>query len=103
MSPKANSQRLYWICQLTGWGMYSLSRYVGGLTVMHLPWLRFGAELLMIDALAFGVSHLLRDHVRRHRWSVLRLRDRIPRIIAAGFICGTPIAVLTLFTDVALL
>ena len=46
------SQPVYWIFQLTGWGFYTLSRFVGGLTVMHLPWLRFGLHMLLVDAIA---------------------------------------------------
>jgi hypothetical protein len=62
------SQLVYWIFQLTGWGVYSLSRFIGGVTVMNLPWARFGLELLLVDALGFGLSHRLRDYVRRHQW-----------------------------------
>jgi hypothetical protein len=97
------SQRAYWIFQLTGWGFYTLSRFFGGLTVMHLPWLHFGLELLLVDALGFGLSHLLRDYVRRHQWRALPILKLALRIIAAGIVCGIPLGVLTEFTDVSLL
>jgi two-component system sensor histidine kinase AlgZ len=94
---------MYWIFQLAGWGTYTLSRYFGGLWVMHLPWARFGLELLFIDALGFGFSHLLRDYMRRHRWRALPIRKRILRIMAAALLCAIPLAILTQFSDVALL
>ncbi len=97
------SQLVYWIFQLTGWGFYTLSRFVGGLTVMHLPWLRFGLHMLLVDAIGFGFSHLLRDYVRRHQWSTLPIRKLALRIIVAAVICGIPLGILTQFTDVALL
>jgi hypothetical protein len=97
------SQLAYWIFQLTGWGLYSLSRFFGGITVMNLPWVHFGLQLLFVDGLAFGLSHLLRDFVRRHQWRALPIRKLAWRILVASFVCGIPLGVLTQFTDVALL
>jgi sensor histidine kinase YesM len=99
MQPK--SQRVYWVFQLTGWGTYSLSRFVGGIWVMKLPWVHFGLQLLFVDALAFGLSHLLRHYVRRHQWRALPIRKLILRIIAAALIRGIPLGILTQFTDLA--
>jgi len=99
----AKSQLVYWVFQLTGWGFYSVSRFIGGILVMKLPWVHFGLQLLCVDALGFGLSHVLRDYVRRHQWRALPLRKLILRIIAAAFVCGIPLGILTQFTDVALL
>jgi hypothetical protein len=97
------SQLAYWVFQLTGWGLYTLSRYIGGVTVIHLPWVRFGLQLLFVDALAFGLSHWLRDFMRRRQWRALPIRKLILRILAAAFLCGIPLGVLTQFTDISLL
>ena len=97
------SQLAYWIFQLAGWGAYNLSRFIGGVTVMNLPWARFGLELLFVDALGFGLSHWLRDYVRRHQWRALPIRKLSLRIIAAAIVCGIPLGILTQFTDVSLL
>ena len=98
-----NSQRAYWIFQLTGWGLYTLSRYVGGITVINLPWARFGLEMLLVDALALGLSHWLRDYVRRHSWCALPIRKLAWRIVVASLVCGIPLGILTQFTDLSLL
>jgi hypothetical protein len=97
------SQLVYWVFQATGWGFYTLSRFFGGLTVMHLPWLHFGLELLLVDAIGFGFSHLLRAYMRRHQWRALPILKLSLRIIAAALVCGIPLGVLTEFTDVSLL
>ena len=97
------SQLAYWVFQLTGWGAYSLSRFLGGVFLMNLPWVRFGLQLLLVDALGLGLSHLLRDYARRHQWRALPIRKLILRIIAAAIVCGIPLGVLTQFTDVGLL
>jgi Histidine kinase len=101
--PAAKSQQAYWIFQLTGWGLYCLSRFVGGVSVLNLPWVHFGLQLLLVDALGLGLSHLLRDYVRRHHWHALPVRKLILPMLAASFICGIPLGILTQFTDVALL
>lgn len=100
---ESKSQLIYWIFQLSGWGVYFLSRFFGGVTVMNLPWAHFGLQLLCVDALGFGASHLLRGYVRRHQWRALPVRKLASRVLAASFICGFPLGILTQFTDVALL
>jgi hypothetical protein len=102
ISPR-KSQRAYWIFQLTGWGLYNLSRFFGGVTVMNLPWVHFGLQLLFVDALAFGLSHLLRNYVRRRQWRTLPIRKLAWRVVVAALVCGIPLGILTQFTDVALL
>jgi hypothetical protein len=97
------SQLVYWIFQLTGWGVYSLSRFIGGVTIINLPWAHFGLELLFVDALGFGFSHWLRDYVRRHQWHALPIRRLAWRILVASLVCGIPLGILTEFTDVSLL
>jgi sensor histidine kinase YesM len=97
------SQQVYWIFQLTGWGLYSLSRFFGGVTIINLPWVHFGLQLLFVDALGFGLSHLLRSYVRRHQWHALLIRHLAWRILVASFVCGIPLGILTQFTDLALL
>jgi Histidine kinase len=101
--PQPKSQAAYWVFQLAGWGIYTLSRFFGGLTVMHLPWVHFGFDLLLVDAAGFGLSHLLRGYIRRRQWRTLPILKLALRVIAASIICGIPMGVLTQFTEVALL
>jgi hypothetical protein len=97
------SQLVYWIFQLTGWGAYSLSRFIAGVSLTHVPWVHFGLQLLFLDTLGFGLSHYLRDYVRRHQWRALPIRKRVWRMLVAAIICGIPLGILTQFTDVSLL
>src|SRR4029077_17250490 len=100
-SPSAppKSQPAYWILQLTGWGLYSLSRFIAGVWAMNLSWVNFGLQLLCVDAVGFGVSHLLRNYVRHQQWRALPVRKRILPMLAAAFVCGIPLGVLTQFTQ----
>jgi Histidine kinase len=103
MQQSQRSQQAYWIFQLTGWGVYTASRFAGGVTVMNLPWLHFGLELLFVNGLGVGLSHWLRDFVRRRRWCDLPIRKLIWRMLAAAFLCGVPLGLLSQFSDLSFL
>jgi two-component system LytT family sensor kinase len=92
------SQLVYWIFQLTGWGMITLTRFVAGVTVLDLAWPRLLLELLLVNTLGLVLSHWLRDFVRRNRWRALPIRKLSWRILVASFVCGAPIGIVTQFT-----
>jgi hypothetical protein len=92
------SQLVYWIFQLTGWGVITLGRFIGGVTVLDLAWPRLLLELLLVNTLGLVLSHWLRDFVRRNHWRALPIRKRAWRILVASFVCGAPIGIVTQFT-----
>jgi Histidine kinase len=92
------SQLVYWIFQLTGWGVITLGRFIGGITILDLAWPRLLLELLLVNTLGLVLSHGLRDFVRRHRWRALPIRKRAWRILVASFVCGAPLGIVTQFT-----
>ena len=93
-----NSQRVYWIFQLTGWGVITLGRFIGGVTVLELAWPRLLLELLLVNALGLALSHWLHDFVRRKGWRTLPIRKLAWRILVVSFVCGAPIGIVTQFT-----
>jgi two-component sensor histidine kinase len=92
------SQLAYWIFQLTGWGVITLGRFIGGVTVLDLAWARLLLELLLVNTVGLVLSHWLRDFARRNRWRVLPIRKLAWRILVASFVCGAPIGIVTQFT-----
>jgi hypothetical protein len=96
-----HSLRAYWIFQLTGWGAFTLARFIGGVTALGLPWAETAAELIVLDGLALAQSHWLRGYMRRHEWRALPLRRLILRILAAAFLIGIPLGIMTQFTRLA--
>ena len=97
------SQLVYWIFQLTGWGVVTLGRFIGAVTVLDLAWPRLLLELLLVNTVGLVLSHWLRDFVRRNRWRALPLRKLSWRILAASFVCGAPIGIVTQFTYLSVL
>jgi hypothetical protein len=97
------SRQLYWIYQTLGWGVYTVTRIVGAVTVFGLPWLKVTLELVTLSAVGLGLSHGLRKYVQRHHWNALSIPQLTKRIVVAGFVLGTPLGIITQLTDVAAL
>jgi len=97
------SQQLYWIYQSVGWGVYTVVRIVGAVTVFGLPWIKVTLELVTLSAVGLGLSHALRHYVQRHHWNALSIPQLTKRIAVAGFILGAPLGIATQLTDVAAL
>jgi two-component system sensor histidine kinase AlgZ len=102
-STEAKRQLAYWTCQGVGWGLYTLPRIYAAVAITQLPWVRATVELVLLDAAGLGLTHWLRRYMARHRWSALRLRQLTWRIVAAGFILGAPLGLVTPFTSVSAL
>ena len=92
------SQLVYWTFQLTGWGVITLGRFMGGVTVLDLAWGRLLLELLLVNTVGLVLSNWLRDFVRRNRWRALPIPKLAWRILVASFVCGAPIGIVTQFT-----
>jgi two-component sensor histidine kinase len=97
------SQQTYWIVQLTGWGLFTVTRFVSTVAVLETPWIRLSLENLFLNGVGLLFSHWLRDFVRRHHWSALPIRKLIWRTIMAGFVLGTPLGAMTQFTGLSAL
>ena len=73
----------YWTCQLVGWSVYALM-------AAAIPTLYGGprgvvvARAVVGAVLGLGLTHLLRQHIRRRGWLQLPLRRLVPRIAAAS-------------------
>ena len=92
------SQLIYWIFQLTGWGVITLGRFIGGVTLLDLAWPRLLLELLLVNTAGLVLTHMLREFVRRNRWRALPIRKLAWRILVVSFVCGAPLGIVTQFT-----
>jgi Histidine kinase len=92
------SNRLYWLCQFIGWGLYAIANVLGAAVVLHPPARRAALDLLILTALGLGSSHALRAYMRAHGWVNLPMTARIGSVLLASSVCGLAIAtVKTLF------
>ena len=96
-SPQA-SNRLYWLCQFIGWGLYAVGNFVGALIVLHAPARRAALDLLILSVLGLACSHALHAYMRARGWANLTRTARIGRVLLASSVCGVALAtVKTLF------
>jgi LytS/YehU family sensor histidine kinase len=88
----------YWICQLVGWGLYTIIQSAATAAVDQRPWLGIATlEWLLLSLIGLGLTHGLRGYIHRHRWRELPLRKLALRCLAASALLGVPLgAVLAL-------
>lgn len=98
---KPNTQRAYWLCQLVGWGLYGAARSYSVVLIGEVSWLRATVAAAVVISTGIILSHGLRLFMRRRGWRGMPLARRIPRVIAASLILGTPPALLLVLLGAA--
>jgi Histidine kinase len=82
------AQRAYWVCQLTGWGLYSAASCFSPALIGEVSWPRATAASVLLIVIGIGFSHGLRLFMRKRGWQGMRLSKRIPRILVASLLLG---------------
>jgi two-component system, LytTR family, sensor kinase len=82
-----NRTLIYWLCQLSGWGLLVLGNFLFALTDDNY---RDYVYTLTVIILVIGISttHLYRAIVKRWRWSALSITQLLPRIFLASIALG---------------
>jgi two-component system LytT family sensor kinase len=82
-----NRNLAYWLCQVLGWGTYSIvgifmaTSFVGWSASLLVGYLIFFACILLL-------THLLRAEIRRREWLSLPLKKAAPRLVGAAILVG---------------
>jgi hypothetical protein len=85
------SSRAYWICQLSGWGLYTALQICAAVLVIHLPWARTTLEVLVLNGVGLTFTHQLRAYIQRHNWNASSLRSLAPRLAVASLVLALPL------------
>jgi hypothetical protein len=62
------AQRLYWLCQFAGWGLYAAASSFPLALIGVTSWLRATAVTGVLTVIGIAFSHGLRHFMRRHGW-----------------------------------
>jgi sensor histidine kinase YesM len=81
-----NQERIYWLCQITGWSLYTISTISLSAAFGVYSLSNFASQFLSCG-IGLILTHLFRVYVKRHGWLRLSLPSLVPRIIAFC-ICG---------------
>ena len=100
-APPHRSNRLYWLCQSSGWGLYAAANYLAAVVVLDPPVKRSAFDLLVLSVLGLGSSHALRLYMRARGWPRLPTTARIGRVLLASGVCGVAIATLKVLFGLA--
>jgi two-component system, LytTR family, sensor kinase len=82
-----NRNRVYWICQLSGWSVWALLNIIGMLSFDLFSWKKIIIFLFLCFA-GLCFTHLLKNIIKKHSWVDLPLKKIIPRILLSSFIIG---------------
>lgn len=93
----------YWICQLAGWGIFTLLKIFTAIDVVDLPWLGASVTIVLLNGAGLGLTHALRGYMKRHRWSEAGTRKLLWQGLLASFILGVPLAVATVLSPIDML
>jgi two-component system sensor histidine kinase AlgZ len=97
------SSRAYWICQLSGWSLYSALQLCAAVFLIHLPWARATIEVLLLNGVGLTFTHQLRAYIRRHNWNALSLGSLAPRIAVASLVLALPLGLAAPLASISLL
>jgi hypothetical protein len=89
---------IYWICQLAGWGIFTLAKVVAAVEVDQLPWLTTTVTLVLLHGTGLGLTHWLRHFIKRQQWAALSLRKLTLRCLAVSFAFALPLGVIAALT-----
>jgi LytS/YehU family sensor histidine kinase len=79
----------YWLCQITGWGMYSAIGILGAAASVPAARIPMIAALYgVFCAFAILLCHLERREIKRRQWLSLPLLKAAPRLAAAAILAG---------------
>jgi sensor histidine kinase YesM len=73
-------ERVYWLCQITGWSLYTLSTILLSAAFGVYSWSNLASQFLSCG-IGLILTHLFRIYVRRHGWLRLSLPSLVPRIV----------------------
>jgi two-component system, LytTR family, sensor kinase len=80
-----NRTFLYWICQLSGWGMFSFGNFVIA-TVQDSPLVQVVFFSLLIFFSGILITHLFRKIIHVYRWDQLNIVHLLPRVAVSSVV-----------------
>ena len=78
-----NRNRVYWICQLSGWSFWALLNIIGMLSFDLFSWKKIIIFLFLCFA-GLCFTHILRNIIKKYSWVDLPLKKIIPRILISS-------------------
>lgn len=87
ITKKVKRNKLYWISQFSGWGLYV---FVNVLVISSIDIISLNrlALWILLGILGIIYSHVYRIYIKKHNWANLPLKKIVPRVLFASLIGG---------------
>jgi two-component system LytT family sensor kinase len=95
---RIDRNRLYWICQISGWSFYAL---INISVITALDSFNWGKSLLAVFLCFTGLwfTNYYHIYIKRKNWVELTLKKLIPRVSASSILMGTVLFLLFFLLD----
>jgi len=80
-----NKQKLYWICQVSGWSLYGIANLIGFSFTRPITQDLFLGEIFQVIFYLFS-THLLRLQIKRRDWFSLLWTRLVPKLLLTIFL-----------------
>jgi sensor histidine kinase YesM len=88
-----DTTRVYWLCQVGGWGIFCGFQAWSAIQVLGIPAHIAIGDYAIYMAMLIGGTHLLRGYSKRHRWAYLPTGALIRHVLIANVILSFAIVV----------
>src|SRR5262249_48941390 len=95
---KMTTAKTYWLCQIAGWGAYSVAGVATTLGYSS-PSMSMFVGYALFFVYSIGLTDWFRQQIKRRRWLEMPATQRIARLICGSFLIGTLLAALVIVVD----
>jgi len=82
--------RLYWLCQILGWGTFIILNFLIISSIKELKWDRVVIGIYFVFS-GISFTHIFRDIIKKRNWLELPLKQIIPRVLISSLLLGLAI------------
>lgn len=91
-----DTTRVYWLCQLVGWGVFCAFNGWTSIRLGQLPVMIALADYSLAFVLLVAGTHALRIYSKRHRWTFLSTRALVIHVLIAGVLLAAGLLAIAL-------
>lgn len=82
-----SKNKIYWICQISGWTLYAVLNIIGTIVFDKLNVIRV-VSFLFLSFAALSFTHIIRNRFKKKGWKDLPLKKLLMNIIGSSIIMG---------------
>jgi sensor histidine kinase YesM len=97
--PGMNRKKLYWISQVSGWGIFTIINILVIASFETMSWQR-GIIWIYLYLVGIAFTHVFRGIIKKRNWLTLPLKKIIPRVLVSSIIIGASMYIIVFSVNV---